>query len=164
MKRNNFYTRKGVRGILDYVNGVITFIPVDKVDETNFDYPDESSCLTDEDKWDGQYNGETEIVETIVVNPQNTQKIVVAWVSEAYAESDEYERMLCTDTTCFYDWTSERTAMKDRIRKSIDKYGEINPLLEKEWKEIVDRYTNTCDWDLPSVEFIDLVKEAIDNA
>jgi len=161
MEKNCFYTHNGVRGVLDYVDGKKVFTPETDIANTKFDYPEDSSCLSDEDEWDGQYNGETEIVETEVVNPQNTQKLIVAWVSEAYAESDEYERMLCVDTSIYHDWVSARNTTKDEIRRQLDKYGEIDPSLEEDWKRIVAQYSNTCGWDLPSIEFIDLINEVI---
>lgn len=161
MEKNNFYTCNGVRGILDYVDGRRVFIPEHEIANTQFDYPDDCSCLTLDDSDAGKYNGETEIVETEVVNPQNEQRIIVEWVSQSYAESDEYERMLCVDTDSYYDWTSERTKMKNSIRRCLDKYGDIDQSLREEWNEIVARYSNTCEWDLPSVNFDDIVKEII---
>lgn len=170
MKANNetpFYRHDGKCGVLveKYDEAAHAwcevFVPEEELESIE---SEDDLRLTLEDT-DCGYGGEVEIVETGVMNPENEQRIIMAWVSKDYAASDEYERELCATTTSYYDWTSERTKMIDKIQAAIRNGATIEQTKAcvEEWKSIVGRYSNPLGAVFPKdPDFESVLKEAWD--
>lgn len=135
---------------LDYAGNVkaiaVTDLPEDSTEG--------DAVLSHEDLMCGEYYG-GEIVSTSIVNPENEQKLIEAFVSPEYAEKDEGRRQLCVMTDSYYDWKSERKAIHDSIYRCIraaienDAYNtdtkeKIKGVWNREWEGIVSAY-NTSD-------------------
>lgn len=112
-------------------------------------------CSTIDDCYTREWNGPVEIVNTEVINPENEQKIICAWVTSDYAESDRAERQLCVTTNGYYDWTSTRTKI---LEKLCDKDANLKEL-EQEWMEEVSQFSEQALRDL-DVSWKGLLNEA----
>lgn len=76
------------------------------------------SFLSYDDAMGGEYLG-GEIVSAYIVNPENEQRLAEEFVSVEYAETDEAEREILTDTTPYHAWRSLRSRTKDAIEGAI---------------------------------------------
>lgn len=84
-----------------------------------------------------------ELVTESVVNIENPQKLLHnVFVTKEYWEQDYLERMILTETDQYYDWISERTAMKRLIEQN--KNNRLQELRAK-WEQILSGYKNTDD-------------------
>ncbi len=101
---------------------------------------------TNDDVYGGDESLGEEIVCTECVNPENPQRLIGHFWTKEYAEQDEFERTFITRTDKFYDWTSERTRMIDKIYDkseegciSADDYRE----LKGDWDRSVSEFKET---------------------
>lgn len=167
-----FYVYKGEVGILCYLDkdianekgyendGQIVFVPAYDMAESCKDIADEHCCGTYEDSYD-EYGGCMSIDLHTVVNIENEQCLVCVWVSDEYADSDEYQRELCTETDRYYDWTSERTRMIDNIIDAMDEEKDLSEL-ENEWCEKVSQYKDPLGFDYhDKAQFSSVLSDAL---
>lgn len=143
------YIYKGELGFLMYEQdgkkalgncGDQYFYPMSEfTDEELVELTSEDVCVTLEDCYGGCADDEPEITDTAVVNPENEQRLIYAWVGIEYAKDNEIERKLLTLTDRYYDWTSERKKMFDKIFDYKEKGYDLSEL-EFEWKNIVSGY------------------------
>ena len=150
MKTLNIYTLAFTcqRGILDYVNGHKKFVPLDKVESTEFDQPNEPSLLVyDETELEHDNDNPAVILETEIQNPENEQKLILEWVTLPYADSDLYQRELCTTTNDYCEWKSKRTRFIENLLDDIAIFGKISNDREKEWNDIRSEYCDPLGWD-----------------
>lgn len=97
-------------------------------------------CCTIEDCYVGECaDDEMEITDGTVTNPENPQRLINTWVGVDYAKDDEVERELTVTTDRYYDWTSERKKMLDKITNYEEKEYDLSEL-ELEWEKIVRSY------------------------
>jgi hypothetical protein len=91
--------------------------------------------LTYDDSYSG-YADPDDIIYADVVNIENDQRLINVWCRSYYAGIDLAERELCVTTNGYFDWTSERSQMIDKIDSNMYELSE----LKKEWNNIVNRY------------------------
>lgn len=166
-----FYIYKGEVGIISAVddktikekgyesfNG-IAFVPgYDMSDVLNCNDNDEPH-LTLDDSY-SCYGGCTDIDIHSVVNPENEQRLSDDWVSDVYADTDEYERELCRLTDRYCDWTSSRSSMVDKIIDAINE-GEDLSALKEEWESTVAKYHDSLGACIKPVDFASVVDDAL---
>lgn len=130
-----FYIYDGEVGILAYLdddiieeNGLeehgcgMAFVPGYALDII----PDkgEGACGTYDDSYTC-YSGCVNIGNHTIVNIENEESLLhEEWVTDAYAESDEYARELLTITNRYCSWTSWRTETIDDIESELKSYDE----------------------------------------
>lgn len=81
------------------------------------------------------------LISTYVRDTRNTCRLVCPWVSEEYAAYDYVERMLCTETTRWWDYRSMLSTFMKRLDR---RYGgsisdEEYLKVEREWLAIVNQ-------------------------
>ena len=121
------------------------------------------------------------------------EALAEGWYSDVYAETDEWHRMLCVETTRYHRWTSDLTRMNDAVWKLFKKYSDDleyydgkddNELddedredrdkhvkwlkddlkeRENEWKETCGKYHNLLDWPFTVPTFASIVKDVIEH-
>lgn len=174
------YTYKGELGVIyecDYEHSkcVPEFMPIDEfLGMEQIDY--------DQVRWvtvgaDDCEEGE-EITDAPIRNDENEQKLMVdcVWSPVSINKSDEYIRELYIETDRYYNWTSERKRMIDRIEKilkyyydllSYDSDDELEELqskikkLCKDWDETCNKYEDPKGWaefESNSIDFKDLIR------
>lgn len=167
-----FYVYKGEVGILCYLDddtanakgyasdGQIAFVPAYDMEGVCKDL-DNGACATYEDSYDA-YCGCMSIDLHTVTNIENEQRLLhYTWVSDVYAESDEYQRELLTITDKYYDWTSERSRMIDKIIDAMDR-GIALAGLKKEWCWRISLYKDPLGVDTDDkAQFYCVVSEAL---
>ena len=148
----------GNLGILYDVEAAVEFIPLDEVLSMELDYDNVKSLTCESDcAEDGE-----EITDAPIRNEENEQKLLFdgVWSTVDYQKSDEYVRELCVTTDRFYDWTSSRKRMLDRIESASRKDLES---LRAEWKDIVSQYSDPLgfeEWETQKADFDSLIQEA----
>lgn len=109
--------------------------------------------LTYEDSYGAPLLDEEEEIDyRDVQNMENEQRLTYEWVSVEYALQDEAHRMLCVTTDNYYDWTSDRTKMLDRMWQAHQDDRLNREECEAEWNEIVNNYHFVFDGDDPSFD------------
>lgn len=104
--------------------------------------------LTYEDSYGAPILDEEEEIDyRDVQNMENEQRLAHEWVSVEYAKQDEAHRMLCVTTDEYYDWTSDRAEMLDRMWQARQKGNLRRKECEEEWEEITNRYGSPFDGD-----------------
>lgn len=96
-------------------------------------------------------------------NPENDHSLCEQWLTPEEADSDEYIRELCVTTDNYYDWTSERARLINRVLADIDD-GEIDvdrlARHEADWRETCTRYCDPMGWDYDNdASFSSIMKE-----
>lgn len=121
--------------------GNIYFYPASEfTDEELVELTPDDVCATVEDCYScGPSDDDIEIIDGTVVNPENNQKLIDTWVGVDYAADDKVERELTVVTDRYYDWTSERKKMLDKIAYYEEKGFDLSEL-EFEWEKIVRSY------------------------
>lgn len=145
----------GKLGILYDVDAAIEFVPLDEVLSMKLDYDDVKSLTYESDC--AEY-GE-EITDATI---HDGQKLLFnsVWSSVDYQKSDEYVRELCVTTNSYYDWTSSRKLMLNRIESASRKELEE---LRAEWEDIVSQYSDPLgfeEWEAQKADFDSLIQEA----
>lgn len=143
------------------------FVPFIEMDTDNINYDDVTGLTTESDfAEDG-----AKITNAPIVNEQNEQKLIVdsVWSTINYNKSDVYVRELLVTTDRYYDWTSERRRMIDRIYNVVndDEHGEAwknerMKEMKNDWYAICDQYEDPCgfaEFQDRSIEFDDLISE-----
>ena len=109
-------------------DGAIGFYALDSL--IGIDVPDISCTTYYED--DG-VEGDT-IKCDWIVNQHNKNKFIDVWASVKYINTDECERMLCTETDEHYDWKSDLTKFVGRVLAN-DKTAN-----RETWEQTCDQY------------------------
>ena len=179
-----WYVMDGKEGILSYIDnpklsgieptendGSIGFYPFDTIPEGT-EITAEDVLLELSDRQAGEAHSGFSIVYEEIVNPENNQRLIYEFVDKDWYEDDLYERMLCTETSKYYDWTSDRTKFIDsqaneetfkaeakaEWEEICFKYEGLNhysesPDFDEIWKEITDlRDARNPDWDKSYIE------------
>lgn len=191
-KDGHIYVNEGKEGILDFVNAKLVFIPLEDIERTNFDFPQRPPLLTYDDYVKGNYRDKVAITNTQVINVENKHQIFDAWVSIKYAHFDNYLIGYFVRTDKSYNWTSYRTIFENQIKAITDsddfkviynlfcdyslyeikEYNLVNDIIkqwayclgtfkymEGEWEfEMAENHKE----DYVFVDFLDLIKEAVD--
>lgn len=157
------YTYNGKLGVIyNYGSDFISIEELLQLDPIDLDSIRSVTCESDICE-----EGE-EITDAPIRNEENEQKLIVdcAWSSVAYHDSDEFVRELLVTTNQYYNWTSERKRMIDKI-EDYYKQGEHSCYtlegLRQEWEEIVRQYKDPCGFEEfsgTSSDFDSLVEEA----
>ncbi len=122
------YIYKGLTGVLvEDMEAGAKFVPENEIGKLS----DDTVLRVILDDETGGYTDSQEIVNAEVTNPENEQKLMVAWVSRGYALQDEMHRMLIAETDSHYDWTSDRTRF---VEECIIPYLEQCEILEEKLK------------------------------
>lgn len=79
-----------------------------------------------------------EIVFERIRNPENKQATINAWVLKEDAQYDLIDRMLCTNTDRYYDWTSDWTCIYRQIEDDMS--DERRLILINEWHDYCRSY------------------------
>lgn len=87
-----------------------------------------------------------EIVSEEVVNIENDQRLIDCFVSKDLYKQDLYERMLCTETDRYYDWTSELTRVKHYAFDNRNREN-VKELTEAKWNEVSKQYECLPEYD-----------------
>lgn len=106
-------------------------------------YDGSTVCCTTEEVYSGEWVDEVEIVCCECVSPENDQSLLIGWWSIDYAINDEFERTFLVTTDRYYDWTSERTKMLEKLSiASVDDVvtREVYTKLKLEWDNMVSRF------------------------
>lgn len=143
-----WYVMDGKEGILSFIDnpklagikpykddGSIGFYPFYTIPEGT-EITSEDVLLELSDRQAGEAHSGFSIVYEEIVNPENNQRLIYEFVDKDWYEDDLFERMLCTETSQYYDWTSDRT-------KFIDSQSEQETTKEEakaEWEEICAEY------------------------
>lgn len=135
------YTHNGAVGCI-YRNEFVSIEELSSMDDVCCD----DITVTMDDSY-GAYSGCSEIVETDVRCYEDEQRLECCWVTEDWAESDQWERELAIVTDDYYGWTSERTRFINALHQDIDLYGEIDESREQEWEQICSRFSNPLGWE-----------------
>ena len=148
---NNWYIFNGVKGVIaDTDNEKFAGI---KPVATNGNYGFyslaslEGKDITDKDcalEYYDSYepipaNIHEKIVSEEVVSIENEQSLIDCFVNKDLYEQDLYERMLCTETDRYYDWTSELTRVKDYACENRN-HENVKELTEAKWNEVSKQY------------------------
>ena len=147
------------------------FVALDKLGAVKIEYWE---IGTYDEAYGGEYLGTEdevpEILETDIANVEYDQSLVCQWVQKEYAQVDEFNREILTETTPYHVWTSERTRMIEEIQKQseLNEYDhfEIEQAayndLKEEWESIVKRYPvpSWCDIFEDEISFDALMKAA----
>lgn len=88
------------------------------------------------DRQAGEAHSGFAIVYEEIVNPENEQRLIYEFVDKDWYEDSLFERMLCTETSKYYDWTSDRTRFIDSQANEETFKAEV----EAEWEEICSEY------------------------
>lgn len=145
------YAYNGIVGVLlDNDNGKIcgvnptkaggnrSFFSLDSL--ADIDIEDGDTRVTYDEEYNGDFDdNEVPITYTEVANIGNRQKLVREWVTEDYADDDEYEREILTLTDEHYEWTSELSKLVKALREAYYPDMDMNALqdarerLRPEW-------------------------------
>lgn len=136
---------------LDTCRGIGAYLATDDVIQLACQH---DLCRETYDDSYSAYSGNVEIIDTEVVNVENPQRLTDEWVSKEYALRDEAERELCVTTDRYYDWTSERSKMIDRVSNALTSTVDA---LRQEWEHIVNGYEYASDVD--DVDFDSLLQD-----
>lgn len=144
---NQVYTLNGTLVFLAYTDDMPNVAPIEVVGNIGAysinDYNGCDVCLTTDDVYSAPSDGGTAIIAANCVNPENGQKLVEGWWTEQYSKEDEFNREYLTTTDSYYDWTSERTRMINRINGASHE-GVITADdytgLKTEWDNAVKEY------------------------
>lgn len=101
-----------------------------------------------------------EIVLADVMNVENEQKLVYTFVDKEYAEDDQYQRELMTQTNGYYDWESERTKFINRCANDTTITA---AQAMDEWHKITANYKNHFGDEAAFTPVWDIVKEYRNN-
>ena len=143
-----WYVMDGKEGILSFIDnpklagiepikddGSIGFYAFADIPEGT-EITSEDVLLELSDRQAGEAHSGFSIVYKEIVNPENEQCLIYEFVDKDWYEDDLFERMLCTETSQYYDWTSDRT-------KFINSQSQQETTKEEakvEWEEICAEY------------------------
>ena len=136
------YTYNGIVGVLldndnEKICGVNpmekglnrSFFSLDSL--TDIDIEDGDARVTYDEEYNGEFDdNEVPITYTEVANIGNRQKLIREWVTEDYADDDEYEREMLTLTDEHYEWTSELSKLANALRDAYYPNMDVNALRE----------------------------------
>lgn len=137
----------------------IAFVPAWDMDEVLKQHLGEKPHLTLDDSY-STYGGCTDIDIHRIVNPENEQRLVDNWVSDVYADTDEYERELCQLTDSYCEWTSSRSDMVEQIVNAINDEEDLS-VLKDEWDSTVAEYHDSLGTCIKRVDFVSVVDDAL---
>lgn len=147
-KQIKVYKYNDVRVFLAYEDDVKGVKPLDTSGNIGA-YPIEcyngsTVCCTTEEVYIGDYvDDDLEIACCECVNPENDKRLLIGWWSIDYAIRDEFERIFLVATDRYYDWTSERTKMLEKLCNASDDdvvTREVYTELKLEWDNMVNRF------------------------
>lgn len=121
-------------------------------------------CTTDDAYSGVSSDCDTAIISAACVNPENDQRLVEGWWTKEYYTDDLFSREYLTTTDNYYDWTSARTRMINRL---VDKSregvitAEAYSALEEEWDNaVLDAVRGCANYAASDAPFEALLEEA----
>lgn len=151
------YSHAGYDGILTHADNVTdpdrffddgaqtVFVPCEDLESSIIDKNITPLGTTDDSYSDYSYG---EITDTRCVNPEYEQGLIYGWWHKEYAESDRYVRELLTITNSYYNWTSERSRMADRLEDILTGEGSAESMrrqlarAKQDWEETCSQYSD----------------------
>ena len=151
------YFYKGQRVFLAYENDMPDAKPITSVGNVGC-YPVSAyngcaTCITNDEVYTGEIDDESEIVPASCMNFEYEQALAEGWYTKYYAEFDEFERMLCVETTRYHRWTSELTRAINRLVDHEDNHTVVYKWFadseREDWQNTVNEYRRKISSDNP---------------